>query len=502
MSLSEQLKDIANSLGSLAGEGFLAGGFMLLLLAEITFRRRVAAPTLRQWFAGITVSTLVLASVSVSTQSVRGSYLFLHFLFLDDQAVFFKQLITISALAVVIWEITTTLPRRTESQADVTPHSGWGAEWYALLLALVLGLYLMTMAINLLGIYLSIELVSISSYLLTALTGNRKAAEGGLKYLLFGAISSAIMLYGMSLLYGMSGTLDLTAPDFTDNLAHSGGVLVTLAGLLTLAGLFFKLSLVPFHVWTPDAYEAAPVPTAAFFSAGPKAAALLVVLRLISALPGDFQTPLAVVAIASITLGNLSALYQTDAKRLLAYSTIAQAGFLLVGVVAFNKAGFEAATFYIATYLPMTLAAFFLVDSFTDTHNGPLPLAAMTGLGRQHPWLSVGLTVVMIGLTGLPPTVGFTAKLLSFSALYDMYQQSSNPWLLALFGIGLLNAVVSLFYYLKIPYLLFFRQNDAVAANVPKGLSSSQIALLTILIGSVLWLFFQPGWLLGLIAEL
>lgn len=492
MSLSDQLKDIANSLGSIAAEGFLAGGFLVLLLAEILFRQRVNAPKLRQWLAGIAIGTLILAVVAASAQPVRGAYLFLRILFLDDQAVLFKQLIALGAIAVVVWESTA----RQRTSRPVLP-----VEWYALLLSLVLGLYLMTMAVNLLGIYLSIELVSISSYLLTALAGSRKAAEGGLKYLLFGAISSAIMLYGMSLLYGMGGTLDLTAPDFTDNLARSGGVVVTLAGLLTLAGLFFKLSLVPFHVWTPDAYEAAPVPVAAFFSVGPKAAALLVVLRIVSALPGDFQTPLAVIALASITLGNLSALYQTDAKRLLAYSTIAQAGFLLVGVVAYNKSGFEAAAFYIATYLPMSLAAFFLVDAVSANHNGPLPLTALTGLGRQHPWLSVGLTVVMIGLTGLPPTVGFTAKLLSFSALYEAYQQNHNPWLLALFGLGLLNAVVSLFYYLKIPYLLFFRQHDALSTISPKDLSSSQIILLIILVGSVLWLFFQPGWLLALIAE-
>ena len=487
--LSDQLKDIANSLGSLAAEGFLVAGFLVLLLAEIGIGCRLSAAKRRRWLAGITLATLGLAFIAASSGSVRGTYLFLHFLFLDDQAVFFKQLIAISAVVVVLWE-------STARQRPSLP-----VEWYALLLSLVLGLYLMTMATNLLGIYLSIELVSISSYLLTALTKGPKAAEGGLKYLLFGAVSSAIMLYGMSLLYGMSGTLDLTAPDFTDNLARSGGVLVTLAGLLTLAGLFFKLSLVPFHVWTPDAYEAAPVPVAAFFSAGPKVAALLVLLRIISALPGDFQIPLAVVALASITLGNLSALVQTDAKRLLAYSTIAQAGFLLVGVVAFSKSGFEAATFYIATYLPMTLAAFFLIDSLSTDPNGALPLSALRGLGRQHPWLSVGLTVVMIGLTGLPPTVGFTAKLLAFSALYEAYQQSGNTWLLTLFGLGLLNAVVSLFYYLKIPYLLFFRQTDT-PGTVPKDLSSTQTAVLLMLVGLVLWLFFQPGWLLSLIADL
>lgn len=491
MSISEQLSDLVTSLRSIGPEGILAGGFLALLLAEILGLRRFTTQKLRQWLGWITVTTLILAGCTASFQLVQGDYLFLHFLFLDDQAVFFKQLITLSALAVVLWEI---------SPVVYQPDQRLAPEWYALLVAMVLGLYLMTMAINLLGIYLSIELVSICSYLLTALRSTRKASEGGLKYLLFGAISSAIMLYGMSLLYGMAGTLDLTAPAFSDNLNTTDPLIVTVVGLLTLTGLFFKLSLVPFHFWTPDAYEAAPVPIAAFFSVGPKVAALLVVMRLVSALPGEFQSALAVVALGSITLGNLSALYQTDAKRLLAYSTIAQAGFLLVGVVAFNKGGFEAVTFYVATYLPMSLAAFFLVDQLAETPNGPLPLASLTGVGRQHPWLAAGLTVVMIGLTGLPPTVGFTAKLLSFSALYEAYQRSGNPWLLALFGLGLVNAVVSLFYYLKIPYLLFFKQNSTPPVITLQPVAQSRIMLLSLLVGAIVWLFLQPGWLLELIA--
>ena len=184
------------------------------------------------------------------------------------------------------------------------------------------------------------------------------------------------------------------------------------------------------------------------------------------------QTPLAVLALAGILIGNLSALRQTDAKRLLAYSTIAHAGFLLVGVVALTNAGFQAVLFYVGTYLFISLAAFFLIDLLARSQGQDLTIRNFAGLGPKQPLLAIAVTVVMLALTGLPPTVGFTAKLLSFSALYDAWQQTGNAWLLALFGLGLLNALISLVYYLKIPFLLFFR--PALADQMPVGTAAQR----------------------------
>ncbi|WP_345270578.1 NADH-quinone oxidoreductase subunit N [Nibrella viscosa] len=494
MQLRDQLQDILDSLGGFGPEVWLSLAFSGLLVAELLLARSGNPQYTRRWLAVLSIGALLIAGAWALWQPLRG-FLFLHLLFLDDQAVFFKLVIIVGAVAVLAYEAYGPAERASVSSAYQLP-----PEWYSLLLALVLGLFIMTMATNLLAIYLGLELASICSYLLTALTTTRKASEGGIKYLLFGAVSSAIMLYGISLLYGMTGTLDITSTVFGVELAKNGTVVVALAGLLTLAGILFKLSLVPFHIWTPDAYDAAPVPVAAFFSIGPKAAALLVLMRLVSALPGELQTPLAVVALASITLGNLSALWQTDAKRLLAYSTIAHAGFLLVGVVAFNESGFQAATFYVATYLFINLAAFFLIDTFAQSTSGSLKINDFAGMGADRPWLAVAMTVVMLALTGLPPTVGFTAKLLSFSALLQAYQTTDNPWLLVLFGLGVLNAVVSLFYYLKIPYLLFFkvRTRTEVVAITP----ISQQVLIGVLVAPVILLFLKPDWLLQLIAGL
>lgn len=474
--------------------------FCALLLAELVLLRSNRA---RQLLAGLSVVVVLVAGVWAGLSSVRG-FLFMHLLFVDNQAIFMQVVVALSAVFVLLYEfLSWPQPSRLAGSTRLPP------EWYSLLIAMTLGLFLMTISVNMLSVYLSIELVSICSYLLTALTADRKASEGGIKYLLFGAISSAIMLYGMSLLYGMTGTLDLTADAFGTELAGQDASVVAVAMLLTLAGLLFKLAGVPFHVWTPDAYEAAPVPVAAFFSVAPKAAGVLVLLRIVTALPMEstsgavtatvVQTPLAVLALAGILIGNLSALRQTDAKRLLAYSTIAHAGFLLVGVVALNEAGFEAVLFYAGTYLFISLAAFFLVDLLARSNNTDLTIKNFAGLGPRQPLLAVALTVMMLALTGLPPTVGFTAKLLSFSALYDAYQQTGDNWLLALFGLGLLNALISLVYYLKIPFLLFFRPSAAPEQHPAVSLPKPAIYLAIALTVPVVGLFLKPDLLLRLL---
>lgn len=514
--LTDQLTDILRSLRGFGPEAWLSASFCGLLLAELLLLRSDRRQA-RRFLAGMSILAVVIAGIWAVLTPVRG-FLFLRLLFVDNQAIYFQVIIALSAVLVLLYEMVTS-PHRPVGPPRPLSLGVRGAlplEWYSILVAMTLGLFLMTVSVNLLSIYLSIELVSICSYLLTALSGDRKASEGGIKYLLFGAVSSAIMLYGMSLLYGMTGTLDLTADAFGVQLARQDAAVAAVAVLLTLAGLLFKLAGVPFHVWTPDAYEAAPVSIAAFFSVAPKAAAVLVLMRIVTALPMEtpggtlagatatvLQTPLAVLALAGILIGNLSALRQTDAKRLLAYSTIAHAGFLLVGVVALSEAGFEAVLFYAGTYVFISLAAFFLIDLLAQSNGGALTISQFAGLGAKQPLLSVALTIVMLALTGLPPTVGFTAKLLTFSALYDGYQRSGDPWLLTLFALGLLNALISLVYYLKIPFLLFFRPTLSPTdtdAPVDVTLPKAAVWLAVSLVVPVVGLFLKPDWLLNLIA--
>ncbi len=475
MNLNEQLEHISQSLTGIVPELFLAAFFLIFLIAELLLLRfGDKAHTNRRLFL-ITLAGAVLTLVLILGQwNSEPSFRFRPLLFLDSKAVFFKILIVLAWL--FTW-LHIRLLRYT-----------FPPELSALLIAAVLGMFLLTMATHWLTVYLSLELLSISSYLLVAYSPSKKAAEGGLKYLLFGAISSAIMLYGISLIYGLTGTLDFTDPAMRLALATNSPFVLNMAMLMTLGGLLFKLSLVPFHVWTPDVYEAAPTPLVSFLSVAPKAAVLLVLMRVATSWPAELLPLLGGIALVSITVGNVTALWQQNARRLLAYSSIAQAGYLIVGVVAFNQLGFEGATFYTAAYLLLNMTAFLLVDLLQP--RSETQLATYAGLGKKHPWIAVILTVVMVALAGLPPTVGFTAKWLIFSALWDSYQQAGQPWLLWLLVGGIINAAISLAYYLRLPYLLFFK-STSVTPSTPIYLVWGRVVS-GLLLGAILLLFFKP----------
>ncbi len=427
-------------------------------------------------FAGAAISLYLV----INQWNDEADFRFHPLLFLDHQATFFKILINLAWILTLI-------------HVKVLRYK-FPPEFNAILIATVIGLHLLVMATHLLTIYLTIELISITSYLLVALSPNKKAAEGSIKYLLFGAASSAVMLYGISLIYGLTGTLNITDPALYTGLIHNPPVVVGATIVLLLSGLLFKLSLIPFHVWAPDVYEAAPTPLVSFLSVAPKAAVVLVLLRLASTLPEIYFPILGGVALVSITYGNMAALWQSNARRLLAYSSIAQAGYLIAGITTFSKFGFEATVFYTAGYLVINMAAFFLLDLLKPQSNSELK--DYEGLGIHHILVSIILTVVMIALAGLPPTVGFTAKLFVFSALWEEYLQSEATWMLWLLIGGILNAAVALAYYLRLPYLLFFKpsssENSDLNITTPfaKGLA-------TLFLVIIVALFAKPEWIMN-----
>lgn len=483
MQLKDHLYQVIQSLPGFLPETWMAVAFLLLILVEILLKNSRWQHQTTSVLRGLAFGTglVALSLVFLQWNDLNG-YLFHHLLYLDNKAVYFKILILVVFLFVLL-------------HVQIM-NSDLPAEFYSILVAVVLGLCLMTMSVNGLSIYLSIELVSIGSYLMASLGSNKKSGEGGLKYLLFGALSSAVMLYGLSFLYGMTGTLDLTNDVFASQLAQNHPSIVLVVGFLTLAGVLFKLSLVPFHIWAPDVYEGAPTPVVAFLSTAPKVAALLVLMRLLSVFSLDFQPVMAVVALVSIFAGNLSALWQTDLKRLLAYSGIAQAGFVLVGLVAFNQTGFESAAFYITVYILMNLAAFLLIDLIGE---GATDLHSFSGKGTSHPLLSIRFTIIMVALVGLPPTVGFTAKLLVFSALWEANQSAGDGLLIVLLVVGLLNAIISLFYYFKVPFYLFFRTNTQNLTLRRSFLGETTVVLLTLV---VILLFLKTNWLIDWIKVL
>lgn len=484
--LKDQLGNLSEDVWMLAPEISVVITLLLLLGFDLLFKKNKETGLAAIAFCGLAATFTVLAF-----QWIRFSTDFMimgKLLRYDQLSLFLKLTFTIGGAMGLI------IATRNRDKNNLFK----SGESMVVLFGLLLGVFLMTMSANLLMIYLSIELVSICSYILTGILKGKRKSEAALKYLLFGAVSAAVMLYGISWLYGFTGTLDITSQAFITGLSEVSALPLTIALIMTLGGVIFKLGAVPFHIWSPDVYEAAPTAIVSIFSTLPKLAALTILLRLVNVLPLEWfnwQLILGVIAIASMTFGNFSALWQKDAKRMLAYSSIAHAGFLLVGLIAWTEAGNTAMLFYGTVYLIMNFAAFLLV-SVMERHAGSSTFEDLKGVGTALPFVGVLAVVVMIALTGLPPTVGFNAKLYVFSAIWGGYQAQNNPVLLWVFIVGLLNTVVALFYYLKLPYYLFFKAGQE---TVSKKLSATDHIWGTIMVLPLLLWFFQSEWLMDVL---
>jgi NADH-quinone oxidoreductase subunit N len=374
------------------------------------------------------------------------------------------------------------------------------SDLYSITIAGVLGLHLMAMAADLLAIYLSIEMVSIASYLLVAYRSeNAFSTEAGLKYVLFGAAASAMMLYGISLLYGFTGTLSLFDPNFIGGLLHVNAGGAAFAIILVLIGIGFKLSFVPAHFWVPDVYEGAPTPVTAFLSTLPKIAAFSLLINFLTPFISspdwkafDMRTTLAVIGIITMIAGNFAAVMQNNAKRMLAYSSIGHTGFALMAVVTFNAEGIKVLEYYLAVYVLANIGALMLVTYFTRI-TGSENINTYKGLGLKYPAASICFVIILISLTGLPVTAGFTGKLLVFSAVYGVYQVNHGVWLLLLTITGAVTTVVALFYYIKIPLNLFLKRTDSTAEPI----AQPNYILITVVIISVVLILLGifPDWL-------
>lgn len=372
------------------------------------------------------------------------------------------------------------------------------AEQPFLLLIVLLGGMFLVQCQHLLIFYLSVELISIASYVLVTFRFIKKGFEGGIKYLLFGVMSSGLMLYGISLIYGLTGSFSIAE---LSNISVAFGIAEywwVLAVLLLLMGFFFKLSLIPFHVWTPDVYESAPTSIVALISTVPKIAVFVFLMSINSIFQYDqiWLWVFSFVALASIFFGNLSALRQNDAQRMMAYSTIAHSGTMLIAVIVGGELGTQALVFYLIVYSAMNLVGFYIIQVLQI--NGVASISALASF-KGNGLLYFSLIVVMIALTGLPPTGGFTGKFLVFAGLWDSYSNLGHTYLLWLLMLGLANSVISLFYYLKIPYFLIVKKSDRLE-NI--RLSSQNNIFLFIGAIFILYCFFKADVLLNLISSL
>ncbi|MBU2914354.1 NADH-quinone oxidoreductase subunit N [Reichenbachiella agariperforans] len=431
--------------GYLLPEMTLIAGSLFLVVLDLLYKGTAAA-TVR------TLATLVVlaaTSLAIDAAPIEGAYLngVLAQTAVTPTLKYFFVLMT----AAVLLYPNSRVQRRT-------------GEYQYLILMVLLGAFFLIQAQNLLLFYVALELVSITSYVLIAFSFQRKGFEAGIKYLLFGAMSSGLMLYGLSLIYGLSGSLDLAViPQMVAQ--SSDPTWLNLALMLFFVGIFFKLALVPFHIWSPDAYEAGPTAAIALISVLPKVAILVFFYQFTQLLDTtdvelfNWQYALSILAIGSMFVGNLSALRQNNAKRMMAYSSIAHAGTLLIGVIVGTAFGYEAMLFYAVVYGVMNVGVFYFIDWMEK--NELENISDLAGLGRQFPAVGVCMTVLLVSLVGLPPTGGFSAKLLVFSSLWDVYLQSADSYLLWLFALGILNSAISLFYYLKIPYYLFLKTTNS-----------------------------------------
>jgi NADH-quinone oxidoreductase subunit N len=363
-------------------------------------------------------------------------------------------------------------------------------EFYALLCLSTLGMIFMAAANDLMMIFLGLELMSIALYVLAGFRKNRfESNEAALKYFLLGAFATGFLLYGMALVYGTTGTTNLTA---IGNYLLASPVLRTpllaIGALLLFVGFAFKVSLVPFHMWTPDAYEGAPTTATAFMSAGAKAAGFAGLLRVaMAALPGvtpDWQELLTWLAILTMTVGNVTAILQSNLKRMLAYSSIAHAGYVLLGVVAGGAAGSSAVLYYLAVYSVMNLGAFGIVSLLGRGTDERVRVQELAGIGFSRPWIAVAFAVFMLGLAGIPPTAGFLGKFYLFRAAL-----SEGHVLLVIAAV--LNSVIAVYYYLRPIVVMYMTQPDAEILEVSPALPAT-IALAALVIATF-WLGVLPA---------
>ena len=461
---------------------YLLPELILLLGAAAVFALDILVKKWRSkpWLPTVALGVLLLALLAMIS-SLGKTQVVATMLVVDPFALFFKVLAVVAVALVIVVAMPYLRGR--------TPYSG---EFYALLLIVTLAICLAVSSVNLILIYLSMEFLSITSYVLAGyLRQDRKSGEAAVKYFLYGATASAVMLYGMSLLFGATGSTDLlgirnalAAKPVTELLWLTAPAII-----LLLAGFGFKSSLVPFHQWAPDTYEGAPTPITAFLSTASKATGFAIMIRVFIVALGLAQMQwialLVAVAVVTMTLGNLAALRQTNIKRLLAYSSIAQAGYILIGLAAVladptrTFTGLNGLLFYLFAYLFTNIGAFAVVIA-VEVHTGKVEIKDYAGLARRAPGLAALLTIFLLSLTGIPPTAGFMGKFFVFGAAVQ-----SQMWFLVV--IAAVNSVVAAFYYLNIVRYMYFVPADddgeRVKVGAPLQVVLGATAFMTLLLG-------------------
>ncbi len=454
------------SLAVLAPALIVMGAGCLVLLLDLLPPR--ASKVHLATVALLGVVAALLTSLAAWGGRGRG---FRDMVILDNYALFFHVVICYGAALIVLLSI------------DYLRRSGVeSGEYYALVLFSTSGMLLLTSASDLIVVFLAIELMSLSLYVLSGLfKGRRQAGEASMKYFLLGAFASAFLLYGIALLYGATGTTNIDRIAAAAAAAPHDTLLIAGLGLL-LVGFGFKISSAPFHMWAPDVYEGAPTSVTALIATGSKAAAFAVLVRLllsgVRAVQADWTAVLWVLAALTMTLGNVVAIAQSNLKRMLAYSSIAHVGYMLVGLAAGGAAGAGAVLFYLLAYTFTTAGTFGVITLCVRAGEEAVDVRDYAGLGRRHPVLAFALALLLLSLVGIPPLAGFVGKFYLFGAAV----RAGFVWLAVL---GVLNSAIAAYYYLRVIVTMYMQEPDEQSASVAPSFAGG-LALTIAVIGVVL----------------
>jgi len=473
-------------------ELILAGTAIVVILLDLVIKSK-------WWLAAVSIAGIVVsAGFAIAMWGGSSQSIFNNMLAVDNFAIFFKLLFLVIAALVIL-----------ASTDYVSKLARFQGEYYALVLISALGMMLMAATTELISIYIALELTSISLYVLVGFLKDPKSTEAALKYLLLGAVASAVLLFGMALIFGFTGQTQLGDIAAAIQSMSLSGVLASpglIAGIvLIIAGFGFKIAAVPFHMWVPDVYEGAPTPITAYLSVASKAAGFAILLRVFFSAFGlptwlslDWGMVFAIMAAVGMTVGNIIALSQTNIKRMLGYSSIAQAGYLMVGLatVGFVSpvlsdssafAGQSGLLFFLASYALTNLGAFIAIIAISNKLDSDL-IADYTGMVKRAPLLALALTLCLISLIGMPPAAGFMAKFYIFSGAV----QQGLLWLVI---IAVINSVISAYYYLRVVKVMWLGK-PASATRVPSSIAL-RVALALSCLG-VLIMGIIPGFMMKL----
>lgn len=442
----------------------------LILVVGLYLREEIAHRVSYTMSIGALIATAVLIMLSFNDVSVIA----FNNMFVDDSlADLLKIFICLISAGVFVYS------RRYNEDRDL-----FKGEYYVLGLFGVAGMMIMSSANHLLTMYLGLELMSLCMYAMIAFYRDDKlAVESAMKYFVLGALASSILLYGMSLLYGLTGSLELAVIATEISKLEQNNIAVALAVVFIVVALAFKLGAVPFHMWVPDVYQGAPTSTTAFIGAAPKIAAFALTLRLLAGgleeLHPMWQQMLIILALLSIAIGNIIAIAQDNLKRMLAYSTISHMGFFLCGILGGTAAGYSASLFYVLIYAVMSLAAFGFILYLATSVDESDRLEDLKGLSKRSPWSALLLLILMFSMAGIPPTAGFFAK-------FSVIQALVNAGLVWVAAVAVVLAVIGAYYYLRVIKLAYFDQPEGEQVISATGATKAVLTVNILLIVAVL----------------